>query len=538
MNRISVFKTLRDAKALKQVTFENLVEMISTDSKNPNIKQTLDLRKEEYKSLKYQEIKSGKELQCFAPCANFYGESKTKAKFKNFTGYFYYDIDNILNPIVLEEIKNILIKEYSDKICFISKSIGGRGLQFFVKVKNVDLITIDNFELIRKEIGNYFISDIKSKFPNIELDNNASGYNRIVYISYDENYKFPNNYLPKELFLELVEKVIKSNEIIKTKELFIDFENQKETITKTTTDKLKPLSDLAFSVRNVGFVINNPHKENMETFDKLVFDNREQLWNENHREYAIENDNRYINIKGSGIPFYKIFLPKLKKKLKDGRKRNMDAMLTNLVYNNKENYYNKVSQMVNIAMSFSELQHEIPLTLDQIKVILFRKIAQLEKGELRPIAFNKQRCYVFNPNIGLSLNDKRTIIGIGVGKEKVDKNIQKIKDCIKDNYSLVKLTAKKISELTQISIRTVEKHLKTIIEHCNSFKEFIKESKEKFESSMTKFRKKIKEKIKEYILPKKPKINFGEIYEFLTQNEEKTSFNIQKNNSFVSILRE
>lgn len=95
-----------------------------------------------------------------------------------FSGYMYFDVDDIENAI---DRKVQLIEKYKDYISLMCISSSGRGLSFFVKIENE--ITKSNFAGIRE----YICTQI---FTGVTLDSKVKDETRACFISYDPDCYF------------------------------------------------------------------------------------------------------------------------------------------------------------------------------------------------------------------------------------------------------------------------------------------------------------------------------------------------------------
>lgn len=120
---------------------------------------------------RYKEIKDA--LPCVKPHGTFNRYATTK-NFKNYSGYIFIDIDkgNIA------QIKAKLIKEYSDKVYMLGKSVGGVGLFAYVKIANKEKVTADNFLNVQKYV-------VYNLFKEFVVDPNSLGLARNHVIPYD-----------------------------------------------------------------------------------------------------------------------------------------------------------------------------------------------------------------------------------------------------------------------------------------------------------------------------------------------------------------
>lgn len=154
-------KTIESSSELNSI--DDLYQMIRTESDYS--KDVELLRKLKYSSDEYKGFKSkiGKVL---TPHGLF--SKRNVQSLSSLSGYLYFDIDNTSLS------KDFIIKNYSQYISLLTRSIGGKGFSIFVKVNN---LTIDNF--------NDCWSYLRQIFIDLNIDNNAKGIARPFFIPFD-----------------------------------------------------------------------------------------------------------------------------------------------------------------------------------------------------------------------------------------------------------------------------------------------------------------------------------------------------------------
>lgn len=169
-----MFSVIENGWDNSNVTSEISFEILKTLIKyNPQQENILKMHKLVKGSFEYDEIK--RQLPCVKPHGTFYDYCK-KENFKKPSGYIFFDIDKG----DIESIKQSLLKNHSDKISLLGKSVGGKGIFFYVKIANKEAINARNF----LSVQNYLINNI---FKEYIIDLNAKGVNRNQVIPFDNN---------------------------------------------------------------------------------------------------------------------------------------------------------------------------------------------------------------------------------------------------------------------------------------------------------------------------------------------------------------
>jgi hypothetical protein len=173
----------------KKISIEALVKEIRKDNK-PIIQQirTLDINDLEY-NLKKKALKNN--LPYITPCCMV--SYRNDDSIKEFSGYMYFDIDNI-DDAVSHKMK--LIEEYKEYISMICLSCSGTGLSILTKIENE--ITALNFDSIREYICRHI-------FKDLDLDPKTKSKSNAWYVSYD-----PNCYFNSSSVIEIPEEFIRN----------------------------------------------------------------------------------------------------------------------------------------------------------------------------------------------------------------------------------------------------------------------------------------------------------------------------------------
>lgn len=153
---------------------------------NPNAGEIEQLRSLEYGSSEYKNFKVTNPFPCCKPHGifnNMYSSNlkKNTEVLLKLSGYLYFDIDCSGVPTqyrtCIEEYKTYVSLTYSSYISMLGKSIGGKGIFFLVKVKN---LTEDNFLSVYDSLRT-------GVFKDLAIDNNAKGIARNFFIPSDTN---------------------------------------------------------------------------------------------------------------------------------------------------------------------------------------------------------------------------------------------------------------------------------------------------------------------------------------------------------------
>lgn len=154
----------------KIISIEDLVSIIKHNKRESDIEKLWNLphRSEEYDKLKIK-------LPTVTPAGIFQG-SRSQENIFQISGYMYFDID-LDDDTDVNDYKEDLTSRFKDIICLCGRSVGGRGLFFYVKVKDVTKENyIDVYEHLRTKV-----------FCGLDIDNNAKGINRAHIIPYDSS---------------------------------------------------------------------------------------------------------------------------------------------------------------------------------------------------------------------------------------------------------------------------------------------------------------------------------------------------------------
>ncbi|RZK11304.1 MAG: hypothetical protein EOO43_19440, partial [Flavobacterium sp.] len=115
----------------------------------------------------------------FSPLKN-----KTILKYKllKLSNFLYFDIDKCN----VEQTKEQLLKKHADIIHLMGTSVRGKGIFFYVKIANGELLNKDNF----MDVWHHFQTNV---FADFKIDTSAKGLARNHVIPSDENLYYNEN---------------------------------------------------------------------------------------------------------------------------------------------------------------------------------------------------------------------------------------------------------------------------------------------------------------------------------------------------------
>src|SRR5690606_25296748 len=160
---------------------------------------------------------------------------------------------------------------------------------------------------------------------------------------------------------------------------------------------------------------------------------------------------------------YKVFTPKvhicnpfIPRDIPEGQRNYiMYFLLSQYALLNKSKQWKFLSwraEIINAKMS-------PPLKKGEINNIIHNVLSQRDKGELRMI-YNQERRVLFNPTYSFSINKKMQIVNMVLGGERSQKSKELIYQALEgwDFETKGKVTQKKITEITGLSIATVKRY--------------------------------------------------------------------------------
>jgi hypothetical protein len=179
-------KPITTSKLDRDISLEELVNLIQQPKNIDLYHQLHQLRingkDEECKSLKQ------KHIPWVTPNSLLRGRKLTNPKdflqnFKKSTGYIYFDLDDIEQPI--DSYKKKIVSQYGEFVTIISKSSTNRGISILVRI-NVPINTVNEFQLIYDYVYTTY-------FPSLPLDHSVRKLNTTWFIPYDSDVFFNQN---------------------------------------------------------------------------------------------------------------------------------------------------------------------------------------------------------------------------------------------------------------------------------------------------------------------------------------------------------
>jgi hypothetical protein len=180
----------------KTISYDDMINLVKENPKKDLINKLRTLNKEKDK-VDYYSIK--KSLYSLMPHGIFKGLNNNDLL--SLSNYLYFDIDNFSNEEEYNKVYNDLIN--TNIICFISKSVGGKGISFLIKYNLIPLNIPDDtltnnlipLNILDDTLFNYVYNYVFDILVNkgFKLDNGAKGISRRWIISYDTNPYLSNN---------------------------------------------------------------------------------------------------------------------------------------------------------------------------------------------------------------------------------------------------------------------------------------------------------------------------------------------------------
>ena len=335
-------------KGIKSTSQDNVLtidELIKTIQDHPNKELIRELRGENYKSDRYVEIKE--KLPCITP-AGLFRNSRKEEEFMKASGYLFFDIDAPTIDTDIDDFKNQIILDYKQYICLLGKSVGGRGLFFYIRVNG---ISKDNYSSVYE----YYRTII---FKDLNTDNNAKGINRAHIIPYDSEL-----YINLDISLPIPDNLIIDNKENRTFNIKVNKESR--------------------------YILKVPLLPINEVFQKLK------------TETEVEVKDTLFEI--NPVDYLKLFIPKT---IQDGNKHKIFRVLTEVIlFLNPDASLLLIQSFINYvnqnhttkAMKFENMMRTVENTFNKIK----------ETGESN-ITFRTKTLH-FNKDCGLTGDQKRSI---------------------------------------------------------------------------------------------------------------------------------
>ena len=389
------------------ITIERLVGLIKN---NPNKDKIEELRKLDYKSKQYIKIKDT--LPCIFPHVTTDGLKTIDVINKN--KYLYFDIDGLDE----EEVKETIDRLWNNyHIALICKSVGGRGISFFIKVEG---LTIENFKQTHNSIKHNL------RIDGFDIDNAAGGLVRKWYFSSDEEVKFSSDAVHK----------IKEEGVLRLDDPLID----------NSIHLNDPLS----------YLLDDPLIEYETLLSTLNF--RKKYEKKIEGDFVIDLVDNY----------YKLFIPRV---IVDGTKHQVYTRMINAIM-----YLNPFISLIEVTsyIHYTNVNAEKMWKTRYLRTFVFNLYNIIKRNGITLKLTSK--LIHFNPDSNLTEVEKKSIGRKVAGNIQVNKSIKIIRDTIKElEDEEIKVTKKVISERTGLSISTIKRRWKS--EERNLYE--IKETKKR-----------------------------------------------------------
>lgn len=180
---------IRNTTPNRKIDFNELYQLISSGSTHRVLIESIRTLKSHGDIKYYKRYKES--LPYITPHVDVHERNLRDDHFTEnficFTGFLYYDIDNVEN--IIEE-KQRIINSYGNQVALVCISPSGAGLTILVRINNE--LTKDNFLVVWNKVRTTLFRDER-------IDPNATGIGRAMFVSYD-----PDVYVNNESVFEIV----------------------------------------------------------------------------------------------------------------------------------------------------------------------------------------------------------------------------------------------------------------------------------------------------------------------------------------------
>ena len=402
------------------ISIDDLFDLVKSNPKKDLVER---IRSTEYHSEEFNSLKM--QLPCIMPHGEF--DTLSNSGIVKLSGYLFFDIDNIEDD--MDVIKQKLID--TGLVCFICKSVGGRGLSFLVKynIKNLERTLSDESSTSRSKILNGAFIQVYNEVWNefihrgFTLDNNAKGLNRKWFLSYD---------------LEVFQKVSSLGVYSTT---FINDIPKEDNFNQTSRQ-----SNKSSGIKVVEYTPNE------DTFKVIpIVDLLKQI--SLYTQYNKEIEGFYVI---DDIQFYDVRI--FQYRIPDGKKRfTYFRFVQGLMYINEQITIQQIYSYIHFV---NKNYTEMPMIESElIKLIKSTYKRTLETGEIK-IKTRSKKIH-FNPEKKLTAKQKIKIANQEIANMKVNKSIDKIKDAIEQLKSQgKKVSRRSVSKISGLALSTVDRNWK------------------------------------------------------------------------------
>lgn len=384
------YDSIKAKQYSKVFTVQDLIQTIRFHPQKDNI---LQLHNTVYKSDAYHKLKEA--MPCITP-AGLFRNGKTKNELIQLSGYLYFDIDaqDLIGD--LDHYKKYLITNYIDMIHILGKSIGGRGLFFYIKVEGLNA---DNYE----SVYNYVQMSI---FKDIKTDLSCKNINRSQFIPYDPS-----------LYVNLSSSTINiPSEILNT--------------------SVKKRDTQCINKRDTCYTLSVPFLPIDEVLKKIKW-----------TSYEYDGDSLFTI---EPMDYFRVYVPKL---IEDGRKHSVFRGLVNgIMYNNPDMDLLTIQSFINYVNEEHTKQKMYRREMLRTVEAAYQHV--IETGEIN-ITLQSKTIH-FNRNFKLTGDERRRIANKINGLIKKYASVKKITDAREQlTRTGKKINQTNISKVSGLSVKTV-----------------------------------------------------------------------------------
>lgn len=394
-----MFNKLKSVKAFsnEKVSLEQLVKIVQNNPQKDLIEK---IRSVPYKSTEYNNLKL--KVNCITPHGVF--NSLCNDGLVSLSNYLYYDIDGFDTINELNDTKNRLIDTFP--ISFLCKSVGGKGISFFIKINDTTNKLNDTFLDVYCYVRKMLID------LGFNIDIAAGGLVRKMIISSDENvYVNDTSLLVDDTFLGKC--LVKESGNVKS------IGKKKEDYYYTVNDTLIEYKELIKEI-----------KLEVKYTKEIVGD------------YVIDD-----------LDYYKIIIPE---RIKDGDKHRVYVRTINALY-----YINPSITRIQVYSFINYINNNnttIRMNQERLKSIVNYICDGIESTGEVGLKTRKKKIH-FNTNNKMTKNEKQSMAAKILNKERGKRTVELIEstklELIKKN---IIPTQKMVVERTGLSIATVKRN--------------------------------------------------------------------------------
>ena len=397
---------IKDTHPEKVIDLPELVGIIQNNPDKEKIERIRILKRngdEGFRKLK--EELSNITPNCIVKVRNLKGENFYR-NFLQSSGYIYLDFDGITD---ITSFKEKFIKKYGNKVAMVCISSGGDGLSVLVKTSQVPS-SKEHFNRIKKWIIDTILEDE-------DIDANASGIGRAMYISYDPD-------------------------------VYFNYQNEIDVNICSTTGLNEGL--------NQSISYNNPIWD--ETFSPI---NIADVFKNIRLRTGVDVENSIVDV--IPVEYAEVRFPEV---IPDGCKHRIyPGMIHSLVYLNPDV---DPKYLLSYIWYINDTHAKPPMVKKEL-IRLFNFVYLSIINDPEYIYYRTKTKFVhFNKNSGLNGKKKRILASKLNGQRKRNESIERIMLAKEELISVgEKVTQKKISKLSGLALSTVKRHYRENIMDIN-----------------------------------------------------------------------